>query len=487
MQTTESIIELIEKYGPQMQLPGQFLHRWCIRNEQMLGAIQSYARGVCPDAIIGMVDDSFKNDGSEGLLFTTSGIYFSRVATDKGKAGHSYLRYVDITEVNYKKAGFSDHSSKLQIYVKNLPVNYYEVSNTTINKTPFQNLLKDIQRVFESNESYESDRVSSVTNVRHYYKLKNSYFREIVSHIEKGEIIKDNYVWVTDGIGLTPLHYCIIYQDEKNFYKILKKTLKYNMDMYLLRQPYGIYNYCMAITAIADPVTKSDVYTRLFIDLYSSTPDIKKIDKQIKREKFKEGVSNIVTSIDSQLQSQADRMNEQAYRNSEENRQKLESAIDRQVSETERLKAEGKYTQWVSAREKLNELNEQYDGMYPSDDDSYYEVEGDNEDYSYEVEDTGDYINDNRTPAEAAEDELSARIEEYASECSSKLKEAFHDKASDPRTNLIVTSYRRKDLIKERLNSEDNVLIEVRYKQFLVPASYMEQFPELKEFIVEET
>ena len=111
-------IKMLDSELPSIQLPGQFYTKDRISNNQLYGALTTYARGVNPNSVIGLSDPTDELSGKEGILFSTSAVYFSDADMPNGKHGFVMIMYRDITGA---EASGKLLNASIEISVKNLP------------------------------------------------------------------------------------------------------------------------------------------------------------------------------------------------------------------------------------------------------------------------------------------------------------------------------------------------------------------------------
>lgn len=496
MSVSKQLIDIINKYEMELESSG-FLQRAYITNQQLVGAIKTFAKGVNPDAILGMIDNSLNNSGVEGILWSTSAIYFSVVDVPNYSVKHAMLRYEDILQSHISQKKLSDFSSVAQIDIKNLPYEYYRITSLTVRKTPFVAMLNDIADIAMTGESFEADNKPSIENVKNYLHVKDEYMLRLYSCLAAGEKVNDIRVNITDSMGLTPMHYCITMMDEANANRIIKKTIKYNADMYIKNQPYGIYNYCM------DLIMAGGERDGLFYRLFLATDEMATLEKKRKITSAKETTVQIIKDVGQALW---DNLNEQSEKMQEQRSEYVNKCIDQQTENVERARREVekdpmKYSQLQQAQMKLDRMKAKADELLGNGDESDYEEFSD---YSEDENIEDDFVEeDNDNSYEMSEDDYSNLInadmiaskmieksKEYFDECCREFASYETDYENDssnvdPRFPIIKKLMKQSDEIGKRIEESD-VLLNIKFKYFLVPQRYIDEFPKLKQFVCED-
>ena len=508
MIATNKIIEIVNSYSKQLESSGLLLRAF-VTNKQLIGAIKTYAKGVNPDSIIAMFDNTLSCNGEEGIVITTSAIYFSVVDVPGISVNCAMLRYVDMVSASISNSKLSDFSSAAQIDIKNLPYEYYRITNRTIKKGPFVSILNEIIDLIAEGYEFENDRVASIANVRNYLNERDSYMRTIYCKISNGEKLYDVKSWVTDSMGLTPMHYCIAMNETRNAYRILSKTMKKVSDIYLKNQPFGIYNYCMSLAMTG--ITGEKI--TLFAELFRYTDEMQVLERKRKIAKTKETTKEVARFLWDSLM--------EAAQNSaiEQDNQKADYVYSRIEQQEERVqelrnrvdKDPMLYGEWMKAQKKLDRMREKADEMFggPDDDygenyysddltEEYFDEETDAceryEDEVYEVDSSYEIAEDDYSSlvtSEAIEQRMCQLINSHIDNCNSSLNElnkAYNNQSKDvdPRFPIIKELMSNSSRIGERLNEtpEELSFICIKLKYFLVQKSFLERYPSLKEYEV---
>lgn len=503
MIATNRIIEIVNSHSKQLESSGLLLRAF-ISNKQLIGAIRTFAKGVNPDSIIAMFDNTLSCNGEEGIVFTTSAIYFSVVDVPGMSVKCAMLRYIDMENAAISNGKLSDFSSVAQINIKNLPYDYYRITNRTIKKGPFVSILNEIIDLIVKGYEFETDRAVSIANVRNYLSERDSYMRTIYDKISNEEKLYDVKTWVTDSMGLTPLHYCIALNNTKNAYRIVSKTMKKVSDLYLKNQPFGIYNYCMslAMTGI------NDDNIALFAELFRYTDEMQILERKRKIAKAKETTKEVAQFVwDSLMEAAQNAAIEQENQKADY----VNSRIDQQEERVQKLRKQVekdpmKYGEWMKAQNKLDSMRKKADEMFCAPDDEYDENEysTDEMDECFDEEDDACEFYEEASDYEIAEDDYSSlvtseEIEQHMSQliyshidkCNSSLDnldKAYknENKDVDPRYPIIKEMMRNGHKIGERLYGEHEELsfLCIKLKYFWVQKSFLERYPLLKEYEV---
>ncbi len=505
---TEQIIDLVERYGMEMQPGDQFFTRAILSNNQIVGAIKTFAKGVNPDAIIGMIDDSLKKDGTEGILFTTSCIYFSNVDVQGMSMKNVMVRYCDICGAEIVTDKISDYTNVVQLDICNLPYENYRLDSLTFKKNPFKKLIVALVEMQEQEDIFEKDDKPSYSVVIHYLYQKDKIMKGVLDKIHSKAKLDTRLVSVTDAFGLTPLHYCIAFQDIDNAYRILKETLKNNKDMYVCRQPKGIYNYCMNVV-----MSGCGLYSNmgeLFVNIFRCTDDMRALDKQLKKEQIKETAIEVGKAIFNEYVFQMQEVKEKqkqivleaiANREDEINRRKEKiNSVDITLSNYAKIVAVKDEIR--QKEEELKRKKEEFAFIFNdvSDDESedncfiedasldnfeHYEM------IDYENGDDDSYGNVEQSGSGAIIKQMAEMSKEHFKECKGeflRLKQNVDtcvQLKEEPRTPVILNMFENEQFIEKRLEaiSCESVILRIKAKYFMVPKYFLEIYPHLNECI----
>lgn len=142
-----SLLLLLKEYGPKMcALAGDtncFYFYNNIPEKKLRGALNSYAKGVIEDTVIGLVDTTLFGSATEGMLFTTAGIYF-----DESLCKKFYIKYKDIdsavvTNPDHKT---KDENKKITIWLKD-GTEIQDATSTFYNKTPLASFMNEVKQL----------------------------------------------------------------------------------------------------------------------------------------------------------------------------------------------------------------------------------------------------------------------------------------------------------------------------------------------------
>ncbi len=279
----EAFIRMLDDELPQIQLPGQFHTKDRISNNQIYGALTTYARGVNPNSVIGLSDPTDDLSGKEGILFSTSAFYFSDADFPNGKHGNGMIMYRDITGAS---ASGSLLSACIEISVKNLPFQSIVIKDMTLNMEPLADVIGHIIDFLADGYEAESDRKPSLPAIKYYMNKRESIMCTVYQNILDNVAIPKEYCSCMDGLGLTPLHYCLLIGHEAMAVTIAKETGKYYKDIYIDGQPTGLYNYCL-LAAHRD-------FRDAFMAIYECSTAMEPIMAQRKKQNIKQGVIKAV-------------------------------------------------------------------------------------------------------------------------------------------------------------------------------------------------
>ena len=505
MNATEKIIEIITSYSKELESSG-LLSRALVSNQQLIGAIKSFAKGVNPDAIIAMFDNTPSCNGEEGIVFTTSAIYFSVVDVSGMSIKCAMLRYVDIVSASISSDKLSDFLNVVQINIKNLPYDYYKVTSWVIKKTPFVSLINEIHQLADAGYVYESDHIGSMINIRNYLCERDDYMKTVYTKICNGENLSGVRGWVTDSIGLTAMHYCIAMNDIKNARRIISKTMKNNAQVYLINQPFGIYNYCMTLAMAGLEEEKIS----LFGELFMYTDEMKKLEKKRKYASAKETIKEVAQfmwdSLVKTVQNNAERAiacADSEIEQQEKYVQNLEEKADDLMSRERLRKEQERLDQMKNRADEIRFKNDRIAGMenqskYSTDYDETFEETGEavegryenfNDESEYKIAED-DYSS--LVTVEEIEERMKRLVLDHIDECEralEQLKNAYNhgDQDIDPRFPIINELMSKQGTIGDRLNADANALclLHIKFKYFFVQKTFLERFPSLKAYEVQ--
>ena len=137
------LLLLLKEYGPKIcALSGDtncFYFYKNIPEKKLRGALDSYAKGVMEDTVIGLIDTTLFGSATEGMLFTTAGIYYDETLSKK-----FYVKYTDIDSVNVTNPNHKskDCNKKINIWLKD-GTEMLDATGTLFNKTPLASFMKE--------------------------------------------------------------------------------------------------------------------------------------------------------------------------------------------------------------------------------------------------------------------------------------------------------------------------------------------------------
>ena len=143
----ESLLLLLKEYGPKLcTLAGDnhcFYFYNSIPEKKLRGALNSYAKGVIEDTVIGLVDTTLFGGATEGMLFTTAGIYYDASLHKK-----FYIKYKDIDSVIVTNPDnkTKDCNKKITIRLKD-GTEIQDATGTLYNKTPLAGFINEVSQL----------------------------------------------------------------------------------------------------------------------------------------------------------------------------------------------------------------------------------------------------------------------------------------------------------------------------------------------------
>lgn len=169
----EELSDIIKKYGPSIaNINGAFSDSSNLKSKAVDNAIKTYAKGLDKANIIGMIDNSFTNNGKTALIFTTAGFYLKDTLSKP-----VYVRYDDILETSISQKAKKDCNSILSIMGTN--GNTIKITSSFFNKTPFKDCLDEISILAREGETAESDKFLIIEDMKESVKL--NYLNIIVN------------------------------------------------------------------------------------------------------------------------------------------------------------------------------------------------------------------------------------------------------------------------------------------------------------------
>ncbi len=147
------LIALLEIYGPSMCGANyvKFYSYEKIPKKKLQGALNSYAKGVKAESVIGLFDVTLFGGAKEGILFTTAGMYFDEMMETK-----FHINYVDIDRIVITDSKDKDRDTKIDIELKDGKI-LKNVTSVAYNKTPLMNYLKAAKGLAEEGYAAETD------------------------------------------------------------------------------------------------------------------------------------------------------------------------------------------------------------------------------------------------------------------------------------------------------------------------------------------
>ena len=313
-------------------------------------------------------------------------------------------------------------------------------------------------------------------------------------------------MFATDGFGLTPLHYCIAMKRFDVAEKILKESMKTNGDIYLKKQPFGVYSYGMCyMMANAFTTVDKGSGSEFFWILNHYFDEIIELNKKLKIEQAKEnfiaiakGTFKIFKAIVSEAVAQvadnssskegyiADKYEEAATKsNNLHKRELLKQKSDEHRINSERISKVSDF-----ARNGISSFLPNGSDEESYEDDSYedYSEEMDYEDNSY-YEESSNIVA--KKESEEIAKEMYEKISAYADQCKKRVGALRNNTKNgkcqdDVRFYTIDSMMRNYSVIKRRLESEKKNIIKFKGKFFIVDEETLEENLKLKECVVSE-
>ena len=147
------LLTLLEIYGSSM-CAAEYVSFYSYENipeKKLKGALNSYAKGVKPETVIGLFDATLFGGAKDGMLFTTAGMYFDEVLCDK-----LHFNYADIDEIVIAESKAKDCDTKINIKLKDGKI-LENATSLAYNKTPLINFLKAAKKLAEEGYAAETD------------------------------------------------------------------------------------------------------------------------------------------------------------------------------------------------------------------------------------------------------------------------------------------------------------------------------------------
>lgn len=173
--------KLIEEYGNKMTDGCEFYNR---ESKKIDAAINTYAKGVGKDAVLGMIDTTLFNSGKEGMLFTTAGIYI------KGAfVACEYLKYNEIESVEKIDA---EKKSKIVLKIKMKDERVITIDSILYNKIELNKFLEEIIKLKNEGELGEEDKLVVLECMDE--KVKINYLKAIVNFTYIDNVINEKEI-----------------------------------------------------------------------------------------------------------------------------------------------------------------------------------------------------------------------------------------------------------------------------------------------------
>ena len=257
--------KLVEKYGVKIARLYDFYDR---ENKKIDIAINTYAKGVGKDSVLGMIDTTLFKNGKEGMLFTTAGIYIksSFVACE-------YIKYNDIESVDKIDA---DKESKIVLKIKMKDEKIITIDSILYDKIELHNFLEEIIKLKSEGELGEEDKFIVLECM--HEKVKINYLKAIV-----------NFTYIDNVI------------DEKEIAEIYSLMCRINMDT---ESRIKIREYMVSpkdcINEILDEMDKyipDSSYNALHVSFLKDIIMLDKSTKSINKNEKEDVISEFIKNI----------------------------------------------------------------------------------------------------------------------------------------------------------------------------------------------
>lgn len=154
------LLDLLEIYGPKMSTVNYvgFYFYETIPEKKLKKALNSYAKGVKPETVIGLIDTTLFGGADEGMLFTTAGVYYDQNLCHKFHINYADINEIVITKNNDECDACKDKDKEITIKLNDGKI-LNNATGPVFNKTPLMNYLKEAKRLAEDGYTAESDSV----------------------------------------------------------------------------------------------------------------------------------------------------------------------------------------------------------------------------------------------------------------------------------------------------------------------------------------
>lgn len=510
MDRVVSIIELLLKHSDDYQ---GFRTLWFYDNDPTLrhlkDAVSIYQdiRKLNIYAVLG----HFTSDDS---LISTSGVYFKSASFNGEAEKPTYIPFecLDSVEVippeDESLSGMDKLiESSLKFSIKGNEGGYYLYSSRHIHKKQLKELFDELIPMCAQGVN-ESDEQPSYENIKYYLWYKDKKMVDVYSAIEKKEKVSKNQLRWTDAIGLTPFHYSIALFDLYNTDRVRMDSFSQNGntfdDLYVNTDPLGPYNFCMGLAAKRDlcygkvyfneyekDAANAKELSRLFGLVFRRSRIAKKIEGDMPKPKgllggLLKGVGKaLFDTVKSETQKNVEKLVEMQSKAEEQKSARLEERIQNQEAKVESLR--GNYVKWNEEKEKLDAMRGANSEEKEVFDDNDFDEDDNMNPVSIEDLFAEGLASIKRTPEEADLDPLTQMLVDYSMECGRKRRaiQDSQEKIDNPMWRIILDGYKDPKEILKRISTsyEGRCLIVFRGNTYSVPTSYINSYPELKEYL----
>ena len=143
-------------------------------------AINTYASNVDPNQVMALLDTTLTQNGKEGILFTTTGLYSKDTLSEKITVDYKDIIDIFVGSCNEKGKDISkDYNRKLKITKKNGDICY--IDNKSLNKSPLKEMLNEIVELSKNGLTGDIDKYIIIED--HDENTKYNYIRAIINFL----------------------------------------------------------------------------------------------------------------------------------------------------------------------------------------------------------------------------------------------------------------------------------------------------------------
>ena len=157
-----------------------------IPTKKLDNAISTYASNVDQNQIMALLDTTLTQNGKEGILFTTTGLYSKDTLSEKVTVDYKDIIDIFVGSCNEKGKYISkDYNRKLKITKNNGDICY--IDHKSLNKLPLKEMLNKIVELSKNGLTGDVDKYIVMED--HDENTKYNYIRAIINFAAiKGEI-----------------------------------------------------------------------------------------------------------------------------------------------------------------------------------------------------------------------------------------------------------------------------------------------------------